>query len=53
MWGAVVTIAGNDPKVVGIVYIAAHAPDNGESEADNGKLYQPAYKSLIKRQRRT
>lgn len=46
--GAVVTIAGNDPKVVGVVYIAAHAPDNGESEADNGKRYQPAYKSLIK-----
>ena len=46
--GAIVTIAGNDPKVVGLVYIAAHAPDSGESEADNGKSYQPAYKSLIK-----
>jgi pimeloyl-ACP methyl ester carboxylesterase len=46
--GAVITIAGNDPKVVGLVYIAAHAPDDGESEANNGKIYPSAYKSLIK-----
>jgi len=46
--GAVITIAGNDPKVAGLVYIAAHAPDDGESEANNGKIYPPAYKSLIK-----
>lgn len=31
--GAVITEAGNDPKVVGLVYIAAFAPDNGESVA--------------------
>jgi len=29
--GAVVTEAGNDPKVKGLVYIAAFAPDKGES----------------------
>ncbi len=29
--GAVVTEAGNDPKVAGLVYIAAFAPDKGES----------------------
>ena len=29
--GAVITEAGNDPKVVGLVYIAAFAPDSGES----------------------
>src|ERR687892_1981819 len=29
--GAVITEAGNDPKVVGLVYIAAFAPDRGES----------------------
>jgi pimeloyl-ACP methyl ester carboxylesterase len=29
--GAVITEAGNDPKVVGLVYIAAFAPDKGES----------------------
>lgn len=46
--GAVITVAGNNPKVVGLVYIAAHAPDAGESEADNGKIYPAAYKSLIK-----
>jgi len=29
--GVVITEAGNDPKVVGLVYIAAFAPDSGES----------------------
>jgi pimeloyl-ACP methyl ester carboxylesterase len=29
--GAVITEAGNDPKVVGLVYISAFAPDQGES----------------------
>jgi pimeloyl-ACP methyl ester carboxylesterase len=29
--GVVVTEAGNDPKVAGLVYIAAFAPDTGES----------------------
>lgn len=29
--GAVITEAGNDPKVIGLVYIAAFAPDDGES----------------------
>ena len=46
--GAIITAAGNDTHVTGLVYIAAHAPDEGESEADNGKLYPPAYKSLVK-----
>jgi pimeloyl-ACP methyl ester carboxylesterase len=31
--GAVITEAGNDPKVASLVYIAAFAPDNGESVA--------------------
>ena len=46
--GAIITEAGNDPKVVGLVYIAAHAPDKGESEGGNGKLHPSAYKSLQK-----
>ena len=29
--GTVITEAGNDPKVVGLVYVAAFAPDRGES----------------------
>jgi pimeloyl-ACP methyl ester carboxylesterase len=29
--GAVITEAGNDPKVIGLVYITAFAPDKGES----------------------
>ena len=31
--GVVVTEAGNDPKVAGVVYVAAFAPDTGESVA--------------------
>src|SRR5579863_5595559 len=31
--GAVITEAGNDPKVAGLVYVAAFAPDKGESAA--------------------
>jgi pimeloyl-ACP methyl ester carboxylesterase len=31
--GAVITEAGNDPKVAALVYIAAFAPDQGESVA--------------------
>src|SRR5450432_4262012 len=29
--GAVITEAGNDPKVAGLVYVSAVAPDKGES----------------------
>jgi pimeloyl-ACP methyl ester carboxylesterase len=32
--GAVITEAGNDPKVVGLVYIAAFMPDSGETLID-------------------
>ncbi len=46
--GAIITVAGNDDHVAGLVYIAAHAPDNGESEGGNGKRYPSAYKSLQK-----
>jgi pimeloyl-ACP methyl ester carboxylesterase len=37
--GAVITEAGNDPAVAGLVYIAAHMPDAGENEADDGKRF--------------
>jgi pimeloyl-ACP methyl ester carboxylesterase len=37
--GAVITEAGRDPLVVGLVYIAAHMPDAGENEADDGKRF--------------
>jgi pimeloyl-ACP methyl ester carboxylesterase len=40
--GSVITQAGVDPKVVGLVYIAASAPDVGESFADLIKPYPPA-----------
>ncbi|MGX6998514.1 alpha/beta hydrolase [Caballeronia sp. KNU42] len=34
--GAVITEAGSDPKVAGLVYVAAFAPDVGESAASLG-----------------
>lgn len=46
--GGLITEAGNDAHVVALVYIAAHAPDQGEAEADNGKRYPSAYTSLQK-----
>jgi pimeloyl-ACP methyl ester carboxylesterase len=39
--GAVITEAGNDPKVVALVYINALAPDNGESVATLIKEFPP------------
>ena len=40
--GAVITKAGNNPKVVGLVYVAAFAPDNGEALGGIGKEFSPA-----------
>jgi pimeloyl-ACP methyl ester carboxylesterase len=37
--GAVITEAGNDPKVIGLVYVAAFVPDKGESVSS---LLKPA-----------
>jgi pimeloyl-ACP methyl ester carboxylesterase len=37
--GAVITESGTDPSVAGLVYVAAHMPDAGESEADDGKRF--------------
>jgi pimeloyl-ACP methyl ester carboxylesterase len=37
--GAVITEAGTDSSVAGLVYVAAHMPDAGESEADDGKRF--------------
>jgi pimeloyl-ACP methyl ester carboxylesterase len=40
--GAIITQAGADPRVLGLVYIAAHALDEGETETENGKRYPAA-----------
>jgi pimeloyl-ACP methyl ester carboxylesterase len=37
--GAIITEVGTDPSVVGLVYIAAHMPDAGEKESDDGKRF--------------
>ncbi len=39
--GVVITQAGNDPKVVGLVYVAAYAPSDGESVNSVTKNYPP------------
>ena len=39
--GMVITQAGNDPRVAGLVYIAALVPDEGQSAADVTKAYPP------------
>jgi pimeloyl-ACP methyl ester carboxylesterase len=37
--GAVITEAGSDPSVAGLVYVAAHMPDIGEKESEDGKRF--------------
>jgi pimeloyl-ACP methyl ester carboxylesterase len=37
--GSLATEAGTDPRVVGLVYIASHMPDAGESEGADGKRF--------------
>src|SRR5262245_52181528 len=39
--GVVITEAGMDPKVAGLVYVAAFAPDQGETVGELGKPYPP------------
>ena len=47
--GVVITEAGVDPKVAGLVYVAAFAPDTGEAVGDLGKNYPapPTFASPI------
>jgi len=40
--GAIITEAGNDPKVVGLVFVAAFAPGDGESVTSISKPYPAA-----------
>jgi pimeloyl-ACP methyl ester carboxylesterase len=44
--GAVVTEAGNDDKVAGLVYVAAFQPDTGESPLDLAKKMPAATKAI-------
>ena len=37
--GAVITEAGTDSSVAGLVYVAAHMPDAGEKESEDGKRF--------------
>jgi pimeloyl-ACP methyl ester carboxylesterase len=39
--GVVITEAGGDPKVAGLVYVAAFAPDQGQSAGDVNNQYAP------------
>ncbi len=44
--GAVITEAGTDARVVGLVYVAAHAPDAGESPTSNKNKLPGATKAV-------
>ncbi|GAA4084048.1 alpha/beta fold hydrolase [Nonomuraea soli] len=47
--GAVITVAGAAPNVVGLVYVAAYVPDQGESLADlQGRFPEPALASNLR-----
>jgi pimeloyl-ACP methyl ester carboxylesterase len=46
--GAIITVAGNDPHVAALVYIAAHALDVGETEVANGTKMPNLTKAVIK-----
>jgi pimeloyl-ACP methyl ester carboxylesterase len=37
--GSIITEAGTDTSVAGLVFVAAHMPDAGENEADDGKRF--------------
>ncbi|HEX2526362.1 MAG TPA: alpha/beta hydrolase [Geminicoccus sp.] len=48
--GTVITEAGNDPKVAGLVYVAALAPDAGESTGDQFAEIPPPPEFIIEEQ---
>jgi pimeloyl-ACP methyl ester carboxylesterase len=50
--GAVITEAGNDPSVVGLVYIAAHMPDAGRMRPMMGSVSRVTSASLAQSRRR-
>ncbi|MBO9636031.1 MAG: alpha/beta hydrolase [Chitinophagaceae bacterium] len=45
--GAIISVAGNSPKVAGLVYVAAFAPDKGEALGQMLSGYPPDPKSGI------
>ena len=47
--GAIITEAGVEAHVVGLVYIAAHAPDENETETGNGQRFPAASRDAIKK----
>lgn len=40
--GVIITLAGNEPNVMGLVYVAAYAPDSGETIAELKSQFAPA-----------
>ncbi|ROI00272.1 alpha/beta fold hydrolase [Chryseobacterium daecheongense] len=46
--GVIISQAGNNNKVSGLVYIAAHAPEANEKRSELFRKYPPSYTSLIK-----
>ncbi len=48
--GSLITSAGTDSKVAGLVYIAAHAISEDETQAENGKKFPNSIRPLVKTQ---
>lgn len=46
--GSVITTAGTHEKVAALVYIAAHAAEEGETQAENGKKFPNRIRPLVK-----
>jgi pimeloyl-ACP methyl ester carboxylesterase len=46
--GAIITEAGTDSHVVALVFIAAHAPDVGETQTENGRRFPSAGRDAIR-----
>jgi pimeloyl-ACP methyl ester carboxylesterase len=46
--GAIITEAGINPHLVALVVIAAHAPDVGETQTENGKRFPSAGRDAIR-----
>ena len=46
--GSVITEAGTDPSVVGLVYVAAHMPDAGKTKETTGSASRVISPSLVR-----
>ena len=46
--GSVITEAGTDPSVAGLVYVAAHMPDAGKTKETTGSAFRATSGNLVR-----